>query len=189
MTEEHKKNQTCLRDLPVCDGNCTQIHQKQLSVKWSSLEKNQWKIWQKPFVTSGVSPLLQCFICTPRGRKKKSCCLKAAALLSGPNSRNLGTSPWWIFPGGGATNLKNMLVKLDVSLNGGFSQILHFNRVFRFPLFSPSILGYHNFRKHPYESNWIISPGKWDDFFLMETTTQFFWSHLWQKHTQNMAEP
>ena len=38
---------------------------------------------------------------------------------------------------------------MGVSENGGFSpQIIHFHRVF--PLFSPSILGYPYFWKHPY---------------------------------------
>ena len=50
---------------------------------------------------------------------------------------------------------------MAVSKNSGTPQIIHFNRVFHY---KPSILGYHHFRKHPYE----VTP-----FFLMDCVEHF----------------
>ena len=43
-------------------------------------------------------------------------------------------------------------IYMDVSLNGGTPQIIHFNRVFHY---KPSILGYPYFWKHPYMDYFI----------------------------------
>ena len=54
------KNQTCLKRPAMCDGNYTQIHQKQINVKCSSLEKTNGRLSKSP-----GWPLVS-LLCTPR---------------------------------------------------------------------------------------------------------------------------
>ena len=115
------KNQTCLRDLPFAMATTLKFTKNKSVLSFHQGGKTNGRLSKNPWVISG------CLSFAPRPkRKKKHSCLKAAALLSGPNSRNLGTSPqckttpkfaspvksfssWWSQP----THFKNMLVKLD----------------------------------------------------------------------------